>query len=177
MSRLSSKSVKVVLAGLLGGVLVPALLLYGGESWGAEAKKGNLMQQQGDNKTPTVITSRSMNADNKAKTIVFTENVVVVKGETTIYADVMTVFYDANDDIDRIECKGSVKIIKGPKTAVSKEAVYYDKEDKVILTGEPKVWEGNNLVTGTKMTMFLSEDRSIVEGSRVTLYPKNKEQK
>jgi hypothetical protein len=37
------------------------------------------------------------------------------------------------------------------------------------LTGDPEVWESGYRVTGTKMTMFLKEDRSVVEGSRVVI--------
>src|SRR4030065_193156 len=36
-------------------------------------------------------------------------------------------------------------------------------EQNVILTGDPKVWEGNSMIKGSKITVFLDEDRSIVE--------------
>lgn len=175
MSRRSLESVNK--PALCVAVLLAWMVSFGGDvSFGAEAKKGSLMQRESEDKTPTVITSKSMNADNKNKTIVFTTDVVAVKGETTIYSDEMTVYHtEDGKEIDRIVCKGNVKIVKGARTAVSNEAVYFAKEgaEKVVLTGgEPRVWEGNNMVSGTKITLLLNEDRSIVENSRVTLYPK-----
>jgi hypothetical protein len=38
------------------------------------------------------------------------------------------------------------------------------------LTGDPEAWEEGYPVTGVKMTMFLKEDRSIVESSRVVIH-------
>lgn len=179
MSRRSLENDKMhTLYAMACMAVIAALFFCGGPVFGAEAKKGGMLQKEGAEKTPTVITSKKMNADNKSKLIVFTTDVVAVKGESTLYADEMTVYYtEDGKDIDRIVCKGNVKIVKGVKTAVSKEAVYYNRPEgeSVVMTGEPKVWEGNNLVTGTKITLLLDEDRSIVEESRVTLYPKNKD--
>lgn len=179
MSRRSLESGKRLATYAPAWLAVAIILSFcGGPVFGAEAKKGGMLQKEGAEKTPTVITSRKMNADNKNKTIIFTTDVVAVKGESTLYADEMTVYYtEDGKDIDRIVCKGHVKIVKGVKTAVSKDAVYYNRPEgeSVVMTGDPRVWEGNNLVTGTKITLLLDEDRSIVEESRVTLYPKNKD--
>ncbi|MDO9462916.1 MAG: LptA/OstA family protein, partial [Deltaproteobacteria bacterium] len=49
------------------------------------------------------------------------------------------------------------------RIATGDEAVYYEAEQNVILTGNPKVWEGNSMIKGSKITVFLDEDRSIVE--------------
>jgi lipopolysaccharide export system protein LptA len=47
--------------------------------------------------------------------------------------------------------------------------VYSQHDEKLVLTGDPQVWEEGYHVTGVKMTMFLKEDRSIVESSRVVI--------
>jgi lipopolysaccharide export system protein LptA len=48
--------------------------------------------------------------------------------------------------------------------------VYYEDEKKIVLTGDPVAWQKGTRVSGEKMTMFLADDRSIVEGkTRVTI--------
>jgi lipopolysaccharide export system protein LptA len=34
----------------------------------------------------------------------------------------------------------------------------------VVLVGDARVWQDENVVTGERITIFLAEDRSIVEG-------------
>jgi lipopolysaccharide export system protein LptA len=43
------------------------------------------------------------------------------------------------------------------------------------------VWQGADLVSGERITLFVKEDRSIIEGSKdkrvsATIYPKTKEE-
>ncbi len=154
----------------------------------AEAKKA-----QGSE--PIVITSQSLLADNAAKTATFVGNVLARKGEATLYAEKMIV-YSRKDvdqgrepadsvkpksdqdkgDIEKIEADGNVRLVKGGRVITSRFATYYaDPEERVVFTGEPKAAEGQNVVTGTKMTYFLKDDRSFVENSKVFLI--NKERK
>ena len=74
-----------------------------------------------------------------------------------------------NRAVSLIEAYGNVVMQQGNKKARSKKALYYQQDDKLILTGEPEAWEQGYRVTGVKMTMFLKEERSIVEGSRVVI--------
>jgi len=53
------------------------------------------------------------------------------------------------------------------------KAVYYADEAKVVFSGNPRAMDGENVVTGSVMTYFIDEDRSIVENSKV--YLKNRE--
>lgn len=71
--------------------------------------------------------------------------------------------------VSLIDASGNVVMQQGTKQAKSKKALYYQRDEKLVLTGEPEVWEEGYRVTGTKMTMLLKEDRSIVEGSRVII--------
>jgi lipopolysaccharide export system protein LptA len=82
-----------------------------------------------------------------------------------------------NSEITLIHATGTVVLQQGEKQIHSKEAYYYQKEDKVILLGEPVAWEKDYRVTGSKMTIFLRENRSIVEGSKMVIHPKDPVQK
>lgn len=72
--------------------------------------------------------------------------------------------------ISRIEATGKVKIEKEGGRATCRRAVYFEDERKIVLTGEPVAWQKGTRVTGKQITMFLDEDRSVVEGgSHVTI--------
>ena len=133
--------------------------------------------QQKSEKEPTIITSEILTADNKAKTALFERSVVAKKGDMTLFADKMLVYYsedkDGSTSIKRIDAEGNVKLIKSDRVVVSKVATYFaEPEERIIFTGEPKATEGENVVTGTKMTYYLKDDRSIVENSKVMLIDK-----
>ncbi|MDA8077495.1 MAG: hypothetical protein M0Z79_01020 [Nitrospiraceae bacterium] len=124
-------------------------------------------------KGPIRVTSETLTADNKAHTAFFEKNVVARTGEMTIYADTMLVHYtDGSGEVTRIDAAGNVRLHKGTRIITSREAVYLAAEDKVVFTGDPKAVDGENVVTGAVMTYFITDDRSIVEKSRVLL--KNK---
>jgi len=78
-----------------------------------------------------------------------------------------------DSEITMIHAMGTVVLKQGDKEIHSQEAYYYQKEDKIILLGEPVAWEKDYRVTGTKMTVFLHENRSIVEGSKIVIHPKD----
>jgi lipopolysaccharide export system protein LptA len=78
----------------------------------------------------------------------------------------------ANRSVSMIEASGRVRIIKEGGQATCRKAVYHGDEDKIVLTGDPVAWQKGTQVTGQKIIMYLSEDRSVVEGSsRVMISP------
>lgn len=74
-----------------------------------------------------------------------------------------------------------MEITKQGWVATGNQAEYFSEERKVVLTGNTKVWQNNNLVTGDTFVMYLDEGKSIVEkgqkkGERVKafFYPNKK---
>ncbi|MDX9714774.1 MAG: LptA/OstA family protein [Dissulfurispiraceae bacterium] len=125
---------------------------------------------------PVVITSSTLSADNKARVAVFEGSVVAKKGEMTMFSDRMTVYYSdeqSGSSITKIDSEGHVKVIKGDRVITSRAALYLaEPDERIIFTGEPRASEGQNVVTGTKMTYFIKDDRSIVENSKVFIVNK-----
>ncbi len=80
------------------------------------------------------------------------------------------------DRVTRIEAEGRVQMVQDGRRAVADRAVYERAEEKVVLTGNPRVWEDKNVVSGREITVFLDEDRSEVKDDvRVILYPRDEE--
>jgi lipopolysaccharide export system protein LptA len=78
----------------------------------------------------------------------------------------------SNRSVNRIEATGRVKIEKDSGNATCEKAVYYHDGDKIVLTGDPVAWDKGTRVSGKQITMFLAEDRSVVEGgSHVRIEP------
>jgi lipopolysaccharide export system protein LptA len=126
-------------------------------------------------KGPIIITSEILTADNQTHTALFENSVVARTTDMTIYANRMLVYYNKDTGtVISINAEGDVKLIKENRVITSKEATYYAEGEKVIFSGEPRAVDGENVVTGRKMTYLLNEDRFLVEGSKVFL--KNKGQ-
>ena len=81
----------------------------------------------------------------------------------------------SNRSVNRIEATGRVKIEKDSGSATCEKAVYYHEGDKIVLTGDPVAWDKGTRVSGKQITMFLAEDRSVVEGgSHVRIEPEGR---
>lgn len=82
----------------------------------------------------------------------------------------------SNHAVSTIEATGRVRIEKAHGRATCRKAVYYQDQDKIVLTGDPVAWQRGTRVAGQKITIFLAEDRSVVEGgSRMTIAPDGEE--
>jgi lipopolysaccharide export system protein LptA len=77
----------------------------------------------------------------------------------------------SEQNIDRIVADGRVKVVQGKKTATADHAVYHRAEETIVLTGHPETWEEGVRIQGSKITILLKEQRSIVDESRVVIYP------
>jgi lipopolysaccharide export system protein LptA len=136
-----------------------------------------------DRSSPVTIDADQLENLQKEGLVVFTGNVVASQNGSTHYSDRMEVYLDAKGDgIVRTVSSGNVKIItKDCKIGTAKRAEYYDAEQRVVLLGDARVWQEDNVVTGERITMFLAEDRSVVEGGKqervkAVFYPRNQEQ-
>ena len=121
------------------------------------------------------IVSDRLEAYEQQRQVIFIGNVVAKQGELTILGDRMTIFYlegenpESDDEglapkIDKIMVEGSVRITQKNVVATGERAVYFSAENKVVLTGEPKVHQDKNFIQGDKITLFLDSEKSIVEG-------------
>jgi lipopolysaccharide export system protein LptA len=77
-----------------------------------------------------------------------------------------------NRSVSMIEASGRVRIEKDEGRATCQKAIYYEDEEKIVLMGDPVAWQKGTRVSGKKITMYLAEERSVVEGeSQVLIEP------
>jgi lipopolysaccharide export system protein LptA len=174
-------------------LLLLEVCLFGVISVG-HAAESSLMKKGGDSPAvPTTIDSKKMTVRNQENQAVFEGMVVLTRGTLIVYSDKMVVLFNApaNDgaqagaggqaktaskgsegmpavssrSISRIEATGHVKIENDNSNATCEKAVYFTEEEKIIMTGEPVAWEKGTRVSGKQITIYLAEERSVVEGN------------
>ena len=124
-----------------------------------------------ENREPIVVTSDRMEADELGNTVTFVGNVTLKKETMLLTADRLVVYYDPIDKAVReIEAQDNVVVRQEGRVALANKAVYYSKEEKIVLTGEPRIIENENQLGGERITLFMRSERSIVEGGTVLLY-------
>lgn len=121
-------------------------------------------------KGPIQVTSDMLTADKNARTMLFEHNVIAKSQDMTLYADKMVVSYKkGSGGVSLIEASGSVKLHKGTQVITAETATYHADDDKVVFSGNPRAMDGDNIVAGTSMIFFISDDRTYVENSTVYL--------
>lgn len=66
--------------------------------------------------------------------------------------------------LKEIIAEGNVEILSGDRRATGKKAVFNEANRTVVLSGNARVQEVGNWVSGEKVTVYLDEKRSVVEG-------------
>ena len=147
---------------------------------------------------PIQIEADRMETSQEKSVVVFSGHVRANQSDLIINADAMTVHYlggevqpDSTIDvpagglsrqIDTITAKGNVEIVQGNWVATGDTMDFNADERIVILSGNAKAWQEQNMVSGEKITLYLDEGRSVVErsnaeGERVKafIYPGSQE--
>src|SRR5262245_22365776 len=77
--------------------------------------------------------------------------------------------------VQNIVAVGNVRIDQGTRWAVGGQAVFDQGQRTLVLTENPVLHDGPNVVAGDRVIVYLDENRSIVEGGRkrvkAVLYP------
>lgn len=113
----------------------------------------------------------SMETENS---VLFSGNVDARQDDVVIRSDEMTVYYEAageasgdgkknSQQVKKLICKGNVQITRADWLGTGKRMDYIAKDRKVILSGDAKAWQHNNMVSGKTIVYYLDEKRSIVE--------------
>jgi lipopolysaccharide export system protein LptA len=168
---------------------------------GTNRAAGQPKQAGGQKQEPISITSERMEANTAGDIVTFTGDVVATQADGVLKAKVVKVYYhsvpgsgaapagtakagaakESRREIDRIEADGDVIIVRGVRTAVGEHAVYTAADRTIVLTGKPRLRQERDWISGNKVTVYLDEDRSIVDGApgrrvQSTIYPQDQRQ-
>ena len=157
------------LPALLVGLLVSSALV-GGSVVSAPGQGREKTSRGGaeDRSQPVTVDADRMERFGKENLVVFTGNVVARQNHSVQYAERMEVYLDEKGDrIVRTVSTGGVRIVTTDcRTGTSQRAEYVDLDQRVVLSGNARVWQDDNVVSGDTVTIFLSQDRSVVQGGK-----------
>jgi lipopolysaccharide export system protein LptA len=129
---------------------------------------------EGDLATMDVSSAR-MTFDSKTRTFIFEEKVRVLRCTMVILCDRLQVVNDASDkNIERITATGNVHFDQGDRSGTADRADYFESEQKLVLTGNPRVWDTqeHNELTGEEIVVMLQEEKVFVKRARVLFHPR-----
>jgi len=131
-----------------------------GEAAGLETTK----PQAGMAETIT-ITSDRMELDQKKNTVIYMGNVVTVRGNVTMKSDTLTATYNPEmKRLTEVVAEGNLEVTQGNRIATGAKAVFNSENNSVVLTGNPVIRHGNSQVSGSRIILFINEERGVVEG-------------
>ncbi|MCK5681492.1 outer membrane protein assembly factor BamD [bacterium] len=114
---------------------------------------------------PLEIISDWTEADRQKGTITFGGKVVAKQKDMVLYADQIVNYFDMqNQKLEKAIAVGNVKLNQADKFVTCERAELIQGERKVILTGNPVMWQGENRVTGERIIIYLNQSQAEVFG-------------
>jgi len=140
-------------------------------------------------KEPIHIRSLDLEFFYNDKRIVYRGSVVATQGDATLKSSTLTVTYEEpaaatptqggptnttqGQKIKEIVAEENVEITSTTRRATCNKAVFNDKSRTIVLSGNAVLRDGTNEVTGQKVTIYVDEGRTTVEGNpEMILTPK-----
>lgn len=149
-------------------LVLPVLLLLAA---GTARSATNTAAAAAANDAGTVITSRSLNFDQKSRQAVFDGDVLVVDPQLQIKSDRLTVVFSEKNEVQKLYAEGRVQIVQEELAASGGRADYDVAEGKVVLSVNPLVRRGRDMLTGETITFWRDSSRILCEpNARLVLH-------
>lgn len=128
-------------------------------------------------KNPIKIESDYMKYTGDDKVSHFSGNVIVNNGNMRMKSDSMDVSFDDKNQVKEIYSQGNVKIEKEGMLSLSNNAKFFSADNRVLLTGNVRVWQGDNYLEGEKVTLYndtnkIQVDRGTNKRVKIIIVPK-----
>ena len=182
---------------LVAALVTVALAGVAGAEPAKDAPQGGALFDAGsfgNKKEPIYIISDTLEYDYKANVVVYRGDVIATQGETKVRSDTLTATLaqdkdsngkdpkapaasgsDSQQRLKEVIAVGNVRIDNGTRWATGGRAVFEQSTRTLVLTENPVLHDGQNEVAGERVTLFLDENRSVVEAGRkrvkAVLYP------
>lgn len=125
---------------------------------------------------PIKIRSDSLSVDYKKNSALWRGHVHAVRADGELTSDTLQVFYGKDfHELQQMIASGNVRISRGTQWSLSDHAVLNEASQTVVLTGNPVVHDGNDQITGNKITVYLKTGESVVEGAKAVFFPRQGE--
>jgi lipopolysaccharide export system protein LptA len=132
---------------------------------------------------PIEITAQQLELLQEQRQSIFIGDVVVKQGEMTLYTEKLIVFFEKKQDqIERLEAVGGVRVIQLDRIATAEKAIFQQAKEILVLIGNAEVKQGRNQIVGDEIILYLKENRSLVKSFKkgrvkAIIVPEKKQEK
>jgi lipopolysaccharide export system protein LptA len=164
---------------MIRSAVMAALCLAGFSSFAA-AQDGGALGGLGSSKDPVRIDAQNLKIIDKEQKAIYSGDVVVVQGKSTLRCSELVVFYVQNkagsgqaraagaNGLRRAECKGPVSAVSGTSTVTGDNGVYDAPANQITVTGNVILTDCANVQKGDVLTYNMQTRVATVTGGRVS---------
>ena len=123
------------------------------------------------------ISAERLTFDSETRTFTFEDKVRVRRCHMTLRSDRLNVTNDTKgESVERLIAQGHVSFQQGVHRVRADRAEYFDAEQKLVLTGNPRAWNAaeRQELSGEEIVVFLNQERIAVKRARVVFHPQRK---
>jgi len=125
--------------------------------------------------TETVITSKELFLDYKARKARFEKNVHVKDSKMEMFCDELEIQTGQDNQINWIGAFNGVRILSEGREALAGNATYDVKTDEIVMNDNPRIIDGKNMLMGDQIRFWRGDKRMVCEPSaRVVVYSEKK---
>jgi lipopolysaccharide transport protein LptA len=117
----------------------------------------------------TIINSDVLHSDQSTHVSVFTGKVVVVGQNFHMTCQEMTVYFTNDNKVQELIATGDVVITQPDRVTHCGRADYHDDTDTFVLTDQPRILQGQNEESGTRITINRQTQKMTVDGHSKTI--------
>ena len=157
-----------------------AIVIAGAMAQASQPVPNTLQGFSQNSDKPVQIKAQTFEVRDKENVAVFTGNVYVTQGDTTIRCKSLVVSYltgsspgaartaqtGAGSQISKLEARGGVIVTQKDQTATGENGVYDMRTKVVTLTGNVVVTQGGNVMRGDRMVVDLNSGVSRIESGK-----------
>ena len=101
----------------------------------------------------------------------FSDGVVVRRGDVTVRGPRMDAHYDDSGQVTMLGLRGGVEMRQADRRAVAQNADYDARTRELVLTGQPRLYDGDDVLVGEKIGMALDSKQVHVERAHGKVRP------
>jgi len=119
----------------------------------------------------TVITSKELFLDYKARKARFEKNVHVKDPQMEMFCDELEIQMGQDNQINWIGASNGVRLLSEGREALAGKAVFDVKTDEIVMQDNPRIMDGKNILMGEQIKFWRGSKRMVCEPSaRVVVY-------
>lgn len=159
-------------AALLAETLLAAILLVAPAAL-AKGRSGGILPGA-TAKDPLNIDAGKLDYFDKEQKLIYSGSVIVTNGPSTLKATRLTILLEggamagggaSNDRVKHIEADGPVTLVSKDQTGTGDHGSYDKAQNKVWLTGNVTLLQGDNVVKGDRLVYDVTTGQATVQGA------------